>query len=54
MHVLLGRTAETAAVQGVLAAVRGGLTGVLVLRGEAGSARRRYWSGRPITRAGYR
>src|SRR5262249_42567264 len=33
---LLDRTAETAAVERVLAAVRDGLSGVLVLRGEAG------------------
>jgi DNA-binding CsgD family transcriptional regulator len=36
MSMLLDRTAETGAVQGVLAAVRDGLSGVLVLRGEAG------------------
>src|SRR5262249_55424599 len=36
MSVLLDRAAETAAVEGVLAAVRDGLSGVLVLRGEAG------------------
>ena len=33
---MLDRTAETAAVERVLAAVRDGLSGVLVLRGEAG------------------
>jgi predicted ATPase len=33
---LLDRTAETGALEGVLAAVRDGLSGVLVLRGEAG------------------
>jgi DNA-binding CsgD family transcriptional regulator len=33
---LLDRAAETSAVEGVLAAVRDGLSGVLVLRGEAG------------------
>jgi DNA-binding CsgD family transcriptional regulator len=36
MGVLLDRAAESAAVEGVLGAVRGGLSGVLVLRGEAG------------------
>jgi AAA ATPase-like protein len=36
MSMLLDRTAETGAVHGVLAAVRDGLSGVLVLRGEAG------------------
>ena len=36
MGALLDRAAETAAVEGVLAAVRDGLSGVLVLRGEAG------------------
>src|SRR6266568_6588039 len=36
MSVLLDRTAETGAVEGVLAAVRDGLSEVLVLRGEAG------------------
>src|SRR5262249_19563630 len=36
MSVLLDRAAETAAVERVLAAVRDGLSGVLVLRGEAG------------------
>jgi len=36
MSALLDRTVETAAVEGVLAAVRDGLSGVLVLRGEAG------------------
>jgi hypothetical protein len=36
MSALLDRTAETAALEGVLAAVRDGLSGVLVLRGEAG------------------
>jgi DNA-binding CsgD family transcriptional regulator len=36
MTALLNRTAETAALEGVLAAVRDGLSGVLVLRGEAG------------------
>ena len=36
MSALLDRAAETAAVEGVLAAVRDGLSGVLVLRGEAG------------------
>src|SRR6266851_3180649 len=36
MSVLLDRTAETAAVEGMLAAIRDRLSGVLVLRGEAG------------------
>jgi len=36
MGALLDRVAETAAVEGVLAAVRDGLSGVLVLRGDAG------------------
>src|SRR5215469_10945973 len=36
MGVLLDRAAESAAVEGVLGAVRGGVSGVLVLRGEAG------------------
>src|SRR6516165_5057458 len=36
MGVLLDRAAESAAVEGVLGAVRDGLSGVLVLRGEAG------------------
>src|SRR5689334_7806552 len=36
MGALLDRVAETAALEGVLAAVRDGLSGVLVLRGEAG------------------
>ncbi len=36
MGMLLDRAAETVAVDGVLAAVRDGLSGVLVLRGEAG------------------
>src|SRR4029077_18436207 len=36
MSVLLDRAVEAAAVEGVLAAVRDGLSGVLVLRGEAG------------------
>jgi hypothetical protein len=36
MSALLDRAAETAAVEGVLGAVRDGLSGVLVLRGEAG------------------
>jgi DNA-binding CsgD family transcriptional regulator len=36
MSTLLGRAAETAALAAVLAAVRGGLSGVLVLCGEAG------------------
>jgi DNA-binding CsgD family transcriptional regulator len=36
MSVLLDRTAESAAVVGMLTAVRDGLSGVLVLRGEAG------------------
>jgi hypothetical protein len=33
---LLGRTLETDSLEGVLSAVRDGLSGVLVLRGEAG------------------
>src|SRR5215469_1707136 len=36
MSELLDRGPETAALEGVLAAVRGGLSGVLVLRGDAG------------------
>src|SRR5215471_20240393 len=36
MKPLLGRGSETAALDGVLAEVRDGLRGVLVLRGEAG------------------
>lgn len=36
MSVLLDRAAETTAVEGVLGAVRDGLSGVLVVRGEAG------------------
>jgi DNA-binding CsgD family transcriptional regulator len=36
MGVLLDRAAESAALEGVLGAVRDGLSGVLVLRGEAG------------------
>src|SRR5580693_4110287 len=36
MGALLDRAAETAVVEGVLAAVHDGLSGVLVLRGEAG------------------
>jgi hypothetical protein len=36
MTALLDRTAETSALEGVLAAVPDGLSGVLVVRGEAG------------------
>ena len=36
ISALLDRTVETGALEGVLAAVRDGLSGVLVLRGEAG------------------
>jgi hypothetical protein len=36
MSALLDRAAETAALDGVLGAARDGLSGVLVLRGEAG------------------
>ena len=34
--MLVDRTEETSALEGVLAVVRDGLSGVLVLRGEAG------------------
>ena len=39
MGMLVGRTKELGALEDVLAAVRDGLSGVLVLRGEAGTGK---------------